>query len=173
MPPRSKAAASAATEEIDYTAYADKQPTDLQARFTEWILDKTEVDPAGFKTKQAAFEAGARLAVALRMKFQASPENQAVLEERRNGSAQEDEEEAPKPKRKAAARKGRAKAVEPEEEPDEPELDDEDEEDEEPEPEAKPARRTRAASKKTNAPAKPAAGRRRAKATAKSGDAPF
>jgi hypothetical protein len=62
-------------EEYDYTRYLDKEPTDLQARFGEWLVDKVGVK-FGTKKEEAAFLEGVRLATALRMPFQRSPENQ-------------------------------------------------------------------------------------------------
>jgi len=84
--------------EVDYTKYVGKAPTDLQERFAEWILDKTEYDPSSEKTKAAAFAEGVRLGVALRMPFQRSDENQAVLEERREAN---EAKTAAKPAKKA------------------------------------------------------------------------
>lgn len=169
-PRKSKAAQTAVEEEIDYTVYADKPPTDLQERFTDWILDKTEYDPASEKTKKEAFAEGVRLGVALRMKFQASPENQAVLEERK---AARDDDEAPAPKAKPA-RKAKAK---PEPEPDEDELEEDEENgDDDTDDEAPaPKRSRRAAARPAKAaPAKKAPARRKAKAAAATGgDAPF
>lgn len=106
-------------KERDLTTYADKAPTDLQSRFAEWIPDQTGYNPNSAKTKAEAFNAGVRLATALRMIFQASPENQAALEEARAAAAQKaankaaaDDEEAPaKPAKKAAAKKTAAAAA--------------------------------------------------------------
>lgn len=75
--------------EPDYTIYKDKEPTDLQARFSPWITEKTGYSPAAAKTKQEAFEAGVRLAVTLRIPFQASPENRDATEQRRQSVAEE------------------------------------------------------------------------------------
>lgn len=71
-----------AREEIDYTSYRDKAPTDLQARFPDWLIEKVGVT-FGTKKEEAAFREGVRLATALRMPFQASPENRAATAERR------------------------------------------------------------------------------------------
>lgn len=94
-------AKATATEvaEKDYTAYVAKNPTDLQERFTDWLLEKTEYDPAQTKSKMEVFKMAVKLSVALRIPFQASPENQAALEEARAASAQRAEE--PKPARKS------------------------------------------------------------------------
>jgi hypothetical protein len=67
--------------ERDLTVYAEKAPTDLQTRFAEWIPDQTGYNPNAAKSKVEAFNAGVKLATALRMVFQASPENQAALAE--------------------------------------------------------------------------------------------
>ena len=79
--PLSRAAQRALENEEDYTPYATKAATDLQARLAEWIIEKTGVTFAT-KKEEAAYREGVRLAVALRMKFQASPENQAAIAER-------------------------------------------------------------------------------------------
>jgi hypothetical protein len=126
--------------EVDYTKYADKPATDLQTRFHEWILDKTEIDPNTYKNKSLAFFEGVRLGVALRIPFQASPENQEALaqirkdvEDRKaeraaNGgrkakaAAEEDDAEETRPAKKAAkaakaapAKRARAAAADEEE----------------------------------------------------------
>lgn len=121
-------------EAEDFSPYLEKGPTDLQARFTDWLKgEAVGYDPATAKTKAEAFAEGVRLATALRMKFQASPENQEELEARR--LAKEEEQQAKSSKRKSPARKTRkAKAEEPEPEEledDEEELED-DEDDEAP-----------------------------------------
>lgn len=77
------------TDEKDYTEYRDKPPTDLQTRFSPWILEKTGYNPATAKTKQQAFEDGVRLSVYLRIPFQASPENKEATAEKRAGRAEE------------------------------------------------------------------------------------
>lgn len=110
--------------EVDLEVYLTKPPTDLQYRFAEWIRDQVGYDPTKAKTKEDAFNEGVRLGTALRMIFQASPENQQVLEDRRaereNGSepAPVKPKAAPAPAKKAATGKKRAAVVEePEEEP--------------------------------------------------------
>ena len=129
--------------EEDYTKYRDKEPTDLQDRMADWVLDK--VDPELDDDEVDAFREGIRLGVALRMKFQASPENQAVLKEQKAAraaaaAAEDDEDEEPKPKPKRKASPKARKAAEPVAEPEEVE----DELDDEPEPEpAKPVRKRR------------------------------
>lgn len=180
--PVSAAAKRAAETEEDYTKYLDREPTDLQERFSDWIVEKVGVE---FKTNKEmeAFEIGVRMATSLRMKFQASPENQEVLAANRAKAAEPDDDEPEaKPARKPATR-GRAKAAAPVEEPeDEPDDIEDDEADEVEEEEVKPApraRRTRAATATaktatTAAKATPAATRRRGTTAKKTGSAaPF
>lgn len=186
--PKSKAARRQAAKietegEPDYTVYLEKEFTATQQRFLDWTVDKTGVDAAGYKTKLEAFEEGFRLASALRMRFQASPENQEANAAARakRAAAQEDgdDEETPKPKPKRGRRPKPAPEPEPDDELDDEEPEDaEDAEDEpEPEPEPKPrARRgTRRAASTTTGTAKPAARRgSRARSTkGKSEAAPF
>lgn len=83
-------------EAEDFTSYASKPATPLQERFAEWVTDKTGYDPSSAKSKQAAFEEGIRLGVALRIPFQKSAENQA---ERAKRAAE------PKPEKAAKAPK--------------------------------------------------------------------
>lgn len=192
---RSAAAQRAAESDGDFSHYLDKEPTDLQARFIDWLQgDSVGFDPTAAKTKADAFSEGVRLGVALRMRFQASPENQEVLEEQRaKREAGGDEDEAPKPKRaakKAAAPAKRTKTRAQEAEEEEPEDSDDDlepEEDleepeeaeeaaeEEPEPAPKPKRarasRTSSAAAGGSSTAKRPA--RRTRASAKSTAAPF
>jgi hypothetical protein len=89
--------------EVDYTKYADKPATDLQTRFHEWILDKTEIDPNTYKNKSLAFFEGVRLGVALRIPFQASPENQEALAQIRKDVEDRKAERAANGGRKAKA----------------------------------------------------------------------
>ena len=49
------------TEEIDLSAYLEKEATDLQSRFAEWLMENVGYDPSKAKTKQEAFEEGVRL----------------------------------------------------------------------------------------------------------------
>ncbi len=96
--------------EGDFTRYLDQPPTPLQARFVGWIMDKVGYDPATAKSKQEAFAAGVKFAVALRIPFQASPENKAATAqlraERANGNSAEAEQ---KPAKKTAAKTAEAK----------------------------------------------------------------
>jgi hypothetical protein len=66
--------APASTVDPKLAVYAEKEPTDLQVRFAQWIEAKT-----GYKPDLRTVA----LAVFLRIPFQASPENQAVLNERK------------------------------------------------------------------------------------------
>lgn len=115
----SASAAKAAANPRDYTSYADKAPTSLQERFTKWILEVTGYEPDDMDS----FEAGVRLGVALRMAFQASPENQKVLEENKAKAA----EKAAKPKAKKASKKP-ASVANPVEDADDEDADEEPEE---------------------------------------------
>lgn len=93
-------------EPLALTDYKALPPTNLQARFVGWIQDKVGYEPTKAKTKAEAFAEGVRLAVALRMPFQASDENQKVLAQRRaekNGGAAKKAEETPRKTRKKAA----------------------------------------------------------------------
>lgn len=112
------AAAKAAREaELDYSGYKDKAPSDLQERFADWIVDKVGV-AFGTKKEEAAFNEGVRLAVALRMKFQASPENQDAIAERAVERAKEEAEAAATvPAKKAVKKAAPAADAEPEEQP--------------------------------------------------------
>lgn len=106
-------------KEVNLTGYLNKKPTDLQERFADWLLEEDIVgyDPAKAKTKEEAFREGVRLATAMRMIFQASPENRAANAERKAALKSEVEEEAPAPKKAkkaAAATKAiKAKKAEP------------------------------------------------------------
>jgi hypothetical protein len=115
----SASAEKAATEARDFTKYADKPPTDLQSRFSAWILTVTGYEPDDMDS----FNEGVRLATALRMAFQASPENQEALEARREEAAAK--KSAPK-KAKAKAEKKPAKVSNPK--PEDVEAEEEDEE---------------------------------------------
>lgn len=123
----SDSAKKAADTPRDYTKYADKTPSDLQERFAAWILEVTGFEP----NDTDDFNEGVRLATALRMAFQASPENQEVLEARRE--AAEAKKNAPK---KVKAKKAKVE--------DDAEV--EDDEEETPEPvKRKPGKRAKAA----------------------------
>lgn len=142
----------AKTEEAerDYTAAVDKPISELQQHLHDWLLDKTEYDPAKAKTKAEAFLMGVKLTVQLRMQHQASPENQ---ERQAAAEAAREEREAAKAEKPKGKSKPKAKAEEAEEV-------------EEAE-EAKPAKKTAA-----KAPAKKATPKK-ASAKGKSADVPF
>lgn len=95
-----------AQAEVDLEAYLAKAPTDLQARFAEYIKDVVGYDPSTAKNKDEAFKEGVRLATALRMVFQASDENRKATALRRKARAEAaeaaDEDETPKVKAKKA-----------------------------------------------------------------------
>lgn len=144
--PQSRAAREAMDKEKDYTTYADKDATDLQSRLNDWILEKTGYEPED----EDSFFAGVRLATALRMDFQASPENQKVLAERRAAKEEAEEEKANAPAKKRGRPK-KAKAEEVEEAEDEELEEDEEAEEEEtpaPKPKARRAKKAPAAEKK-------------------------
>ena len=187
---RGRAAAPPAEPETDgpedYTVYRDKEPTAKMTKFADWIIDNVyegELVNEDFKTKEDAFREGVRLGGTLRMKFQASPENQADLEAAR-AAREAEEEPAPAPARgrrgaaakeepAAPARRGRgrpaAKAAEPDE--DEGDEGEGDEEGQEPETPAPARRRTgRAAAQPAGRAADRPAGRRGGRATA---EAPY
>ena len=103
-------------EAEDYTEFRDKPATPLQAHFAEWITEQLEIDPqTAYKTKAAAFTDGVRLGTALRMQFQASPENRAATAERRA------EREAARLAAKAEVKPRGRRAAAPEAEEPEPE----------------------------------------------------
>lgn len=106
-------ASPAAEGEEDYAAYLGKAATGLQTRFSAWIKDKTGI---AFTTRkeEAAFDEGVRIGVALRMKFQASPENQAVLQAAKAERASAAEAApAPTEAKPAKAKKEKAPAAAP------------------------------------------------------------
>lgn len=74
--------------EIDFSVYADKEPTSLQERFADWIIDKCELS-FGTKKEEAAFRNGVRVSVALRIPFQSSDENRQATAEEREARAAE------------------------------------------------------------------------------------
>lgn len=73
--------------------YTEKEPTELQTRFTAWIEEKTGYKP---DAKSVA------LSVALRMEFQRSEENQTVLKAARDRSAEAKAAKTVTPKKSAA-----------------------------------------------------------------------
>jgi len=108
-------------EEPDYAVYSNRTPTSLQRRFGDWLIDKLEVE---FKSKVAeeSFREGVRLAVALRIPFQASPENRedtarerqelaehraAMAEERTERTAQRKQRPEPEPEADETVKRSR------------------------------------------------------------------
>lgn len=148
-------AKTATEDELDYTKYLDKEPTDLQARFGEWLLDKVGIQ-FGTKKETDAFMEGVRLATALRMPFQRSPENQAaspMVRANRSGGAT-----------KSTAKKSTRAKAQPEEE------------DVRPAKSAKKSVRRPATEESAEEPTRPArrpARRRAAAATTSTEEAPF
>lgn len=100
--------------EVDLESYLTKAATDLQTRFAEWLKDQVGYDPTKAKTKEEAFNEGVRLGTALRMVFQASPENQEVLAERRAEREEADADSKPAKKAAPAAEKSTPKKAKPE-----------------------------------------------------------
>lgn len=101
---------ASAVEEYRYSDYADKEATNLQAHMAEWIPDVTGIDPSQFESVEDAFVEGVRLAVALRMEYQRSPENRD-----RTASEREEREEQEAADRQAKAEARAAKDAELEE----------------------------------------------------------
>lgn len=148
-----KGARTKTVEAPPLAAYQEKEPTELHVKFAEWITEKTgyEVD---LKSVQ--------LATALRMPFQASPENQEHLEERRKRAEQAvlDREAAAKEREEkrvanAAKAQERAKALEAKKAEQKAER------------EKRAAEKAAAPAKKAAAPTAVSGGRRTSKATAK------
>lgn len=75
----SKAAAKLAARleggEDLYAQYRGKAASDLQTFFADWAISKLGIE-FGSKKEEAAFREGLRVGVAMRIPFQASPENQ-------------------------------------------------------------------------------------------------
>lgn len=108
------------TKEIDFTQYVEKPASALQEHLTEWIKEQTGVT-FGTKKEEAAFDLGVKLTVFLRMRHQASDENQERLRElaearEARASAAEEPDPEPKPAKvaKAKAAKAAPKVVEAE-----------------------------------------------------------
>jgi hypothetical protein len=70
-----------APAEVDFTVYATKTPTPMQARFADWLLEETEYSPGTAKTKEEAFRMGVALGAYLRPTYQASDANKSGREE--------------------------------------------------------------------------------------------
>ena len=112
-------------------AYKKKEATAVQTRYADWLIEKLELEFPNPKA-EAAFREAVRIATALRMIFQASPENQGARAESRTAEAKggkkskgnaapgadddsdngDDETPAPKAKRGRPA-KAQAKASKP------------------------------------------------------------
>lgn len=87
-----------------YAEYADRPATPLQEHFATWILEKTGIEPSQkYESVEDAFDDAVRLGVALRMEYQASPENRKRTAELRE--AKEAEQEKAREERKAARAK--------------------------------------------------------------------
>lgn len=91
--------------------YKNKEATTVQERYADWLIEKLQLEFPNPKS-EAAFREAVRLATALRMIFQASPENQ---EARENARSEREEAPAPaKPAKAAKAAKAQPAAAEPE-----------------------------------------------------------
>lgn len=95
-----------AVVETDFTVYATKTPTTMQARFADWLLEETEYDPSKAKSKEEAFRMGVALGAYLRPTYQASDANQSARKETREAAP----EKAVKTPRAAKAAKVAAEA---------------------------------------------------------------
>lgn len=91
-------------------AYKDKPATDVAIRFADWMIEKLGLEFKSTKD-EALYREAVRQAVALRMIFQASPENQDVRGERREERESAAEAKAEK-KASAKAAKAEPKAEE-------------------------------------------------------------
>lgn len=121
-------------------AYKGKESTVVQTRYADWLIEKLELEFPNAKS-EAAFREAVRLATALRMIFQASPENQGEREEAK--AAREEASGAKAEAKKAAKADKKAKKAKEAEE-----ADDADDADDAPEEtEAKPAKGKAAAKK--------------------------
>lgn len=107
------------TGERDYSAYKHQPPTDLQSRFADWLIEKLDLEFTSGAAEKG-FREGVRLAVALRIPFQASPENQAHRAQRAaEREEREEQEEAPKAKAAKVAKAAKKARPAPEPEGDE------------------------------------------------------
>lgn len=162
-------------EEIDYTYALGQEATSLQRRFADFILsEEVGYDVSKAKTKEEAFREGVRMAVQLRIPFQASATNREATEQERleRAAAKEKQteakEQAKAAKQEAAAAKASAKSTPVEEAAEEA---------------PKPTKRAGTSKAKPAAPAptpaaapaarRPAARRAPARAAATAPDAPF
>jgi hypothetical protein len=95
---------------VDYTTYPAKAPTALQARLASWLIEKTGVEYSG--KELAAFQMGTKLAIALYLPFQKSPENVAAREEAASKPKLAAAPKAAKGKKPTKAEKDKADVVE-------------------------------------------------------------
>jgi hypothetical protein len=130
-PPKERKTMAEPKSDEQILAYKDKAPSPVAVRMADWMIEKLGLE---FKTPkdEALYRATVGLTVALRMIFQASPENQGVRAEAKDAreeaatakatakatkktkaaaAADEAEEEAPAPKPKAAKATKAAKAA--------------------------------------------------------------
>lgn len=155
MAVRGNSEAAANYVEPDWETAVAKDPSDMQERFAEWLIEKAQEPIEGsYKIDLdkpgvlKAFRAGLILGTRFRMKFQASPENQKANAVAAKAKARDDEDddEDETPKRKKATSK-KAKQVEEDEAPApkkakgkakaKPQVEEDDDEDEAPAPKAK------------------------------------
>lgn len=87
-----------AMKDEDIANYKEKAATGLQIRFADWLIEKLEIEFPNTKA-EAAFREAVRLATALRMVFQASPENKKAKAEK--AAAEPAEGNAEKPGKKS------------------------------------------------------------------------
>lgn len=168
-----------AEQEPDYTYALGQAPTSLQRRFADFIMsEEVGYNPATAKSKEEAFREGVRMAVQLRIPFQASATNREATEqerlERQEAKAVEKAEKerlrAEQQEARAAKQAAKAAKASASEEAEEVE--------EAPKP-TKTAAKGKAAKPAASTPAaapaarRPAARRAPARATATAGDAPF
>lgn len=115
------------TDEPKYAHLLDKDPTDLHVRFAAWLVENTglEEDEVDVRTVQ--------LACSLRIPFQQSDENQAVLAAKREAAEKRDEDRLAKAEARKKAREEAevAKAAKAAAKAKKAEESDEDEDDEE------------------------------------------
>jgi hypothetical protein len=134
--------------DADIAAYKDKAATAVQTRYADWLIEKLDLEFPNTKA-EAAFREAVRLSTALRMIFQASPENQGARAEARTEDkadkkskakaeqADESDDETPAPKKRGRP----AKAAKP------TPVDDEDSGDEAVAPAPKASKPTKAAAR--------------------------
>lgn len=137
----------------DYTDYPAKAATDLQTNMAEWLRgEEVGADPASCKNKDAAFDLGVKLGVALRIQYQKSDFNQGL---RTEAAEARDNAKAEKKTSKAAGKKVKQAEAEVEA--------DEDEDAEEVEEAPKPTKKAGKKAVAKKAPVKKAAKAKAAK----------